>query len=89
MIDRLEEARVFGILARDVIAALPKHITVADLRGPSRRLEVTRWRAHAIRAAKAGGMSTSAIGRVLQRDHSSIRYHLAKKHPNRDGRTGR
>jgi chromosomal replication initiation ATPase DnaA len=53
-------------------------VRLSELRSPSRKARLVRVRWKAMRAARDAGASVSEIGRLLNRDHSTVIYGLNK-----------
>lgn len=61
----------------EIIAALAScsNVTLADIRGPSQLRRVTAWRAAVIVILRSDRWTVQAIGRTLNRHHSTVLYH--------------
>jgi len=55
-----------------------RRLTVDDLRGPSRRAYIVRARWEAMRMLRDRGLSLSAIGIILNRDHTTVLHALRR-----------
>lgn len=65
---------------REIIARVAKlhDLTAEDITGPSRLAEHCEARFHVTRELRASGRSVSAIGRMLNRDHTTIVHGLRR-----------
>jgi chromosomal replication initiation ATPase DnaA len=65
-----------------------QQLSLEDLRGPSRKPEVVEARRLAIRFLRRHGFSFPQIGRYLNRDNSTVQYHVkGRKRPHPGGIT--
>lgn len=64
----------------DIIAqvAAERRLTRADLTGPSKLRYICEARWEAMRRLRERGVSKSTIGRLLNRDHTTVIYGLRK-----------
>lgn len=71
------EAR--GLLAAAEAIARDHHVTVDEMLGRLRTPHVHRARVAFVFALKARGLSSTAIGRLVDRDHTSVLSMLGSK----------
>jgi len=55
-------------------------ITIQELRGPNREQPLVEARVAAIKRLYGAGLSVAETGRLVNRDHSTILYHLNGGH---------
>lgn len=76
----LRAGQVPAVLAAPILAQVADAhgLTPDDLRGPSRVGPAVIARRHAMAALSAAGASTTAIGRALNRDHTTVSHGLRR-----------
>lgn len=75
---RLSSGKTSGAITREVLDANPD-VTLADLTGPSRRQRIVDVRQLVMfRLGRETGLSTTQIGKLLNRDHSTVVYAIHK-----------
>jgi len=78
--EKCQEQTIYGTAQRIIMdIARERGFTISDIKSPRREYKLVRARFEIMAALKASGLSFPQVGRLLNRDHSTV-MHGVRKH---------